>query len=198
MNQQEEIIRISIDLETMSLENNAAIVQIGACTIQAPSEASQCFNMYINPESAERLGLHVDKGTMEWWSKQDEAVRQRVFGGTEPLTYALASFEAWVACLCADKLENIRFYSKGAEDIIWLKNAYYTTIGRWPFHYRSPQNLRTLVDAMEYAGIVVPQFPNDTPHDALADALAQGEQVYWMLEQIRWSQSPHPGVNDGT
>lgn len=190
----ENIIRISIDLETMSLENNAAIVQIGACTIDDPSSVDiHMFNMYINPESSERAGLHVDKGTMEWWSKQDESIRQRVFSGTQSIEFALTSFTGWIGTLCDQDFSRIRFYSKGAEDIIWLKSAFYATHGAWPFHYRSPQNLRTLIDAMDFAGVTVPTFLNDTPHDALADAVAQAQSIHWMLNLVKFSQPSKVG-----
>lgn len=184
-----EIIRVSLDLETMSLENNAGIVQIGACTIvDSAVEDCQVFNSYISPESSEKAGLHVDVGTMYWWNKQDEAIRKRVFSGTTSLGEALFNFTRWVDSLCQGKLENIRLYSKGGEDIIWLKSAYYAATSNWPFHYRSPQNLRTLMDAMDYAGLTVPQFLNDAPHDALADAISQAKAVRWMLNQVKWSQ----------
>ena len=60
-------IHISLDLETMSTESDAAIVQIGATVVGSP----ETFNVYIDPKSSESIGAHVDAGTMQWWNKQD-------------------------------------------------------------------------------------------------------------------------------
>lgn len=175
-----EIIRVSIDLETMSLENNAAIVQIGACTIGGEANI---FNCYISPESAERAGLHVDKGTMEWWSKQDEAVRQRVFSGTTPISEALGFFTDWLSGLCDEDFSRLRIYANGWKDHAWIESAYHATHGHSPIHYRSPQDLRTLRDVCKFCDDAIPTFTNDSKHDALADAVAQAKEIAWILNR---------------
>jgi hypothetical protein len=180
-----DIIRISFDLETMSLENNAAIVQLAACVICEDSSPNfDAFNIYISPKSSEKAGLHVDKSTMEWWSKQDEAVRQRVFSGTDSIAEALDSFQEWVSNLCGGNYERIRFYSNGWKDHAWLESAYYAVFGKYPFHYRSPQDLRTLRDVTKYAGLVVPEFPNAAKHNALSDAICQAQEIDWILTEL--------------
>ena len=81
----QEDIHISFDLETLSLESNAAIVQIGAVQVGSSKE----FNSYINPRSAEYLGGHVDVGTINWWDRQDPQIRNTVFGGITDIREAL-------------------------------------------------------------------------------------------------------------
>lgn len=179
-----EIIRISIDFETMSLENNAAIVQLGACTIGL-GEATQVFNVYIDPRSSEAAGLHVDVGTMKWWDEQDEAIRKRVFSGTTPVSDALGFFQVWAAGLCEGNMERLRLYANGWKDHAWLESAYHATHGHNPFHYRSPQDLRTLRDVCKFVGIKAPEFPNEMKHDALADAVAQSQEIAWSLDNLK-------------
>lgn len=173
-------IRIMLDLETMSLEDNAAIVQIGACSMNGHNK----FCVYIKPESSERAGLHVDKQTMEWWDKQDATVRARVFGGTYELEEALSMFSLWVKDQCAGDLTRLRMYANGPEfDWVILKNSFLRVFGSWPFSHRAPQSLRTLRDIADMLGMQVPKG-SDNSHDALYDALNQAAEARWIMGRI--------------
>ena len=173
------LIRISLDLETMSLEDNAAIIQIGACTL----DGSRKFTVYIDPRSAEKYG-HVDKGTMEFWDKQDPEVRRVVFSGVVPTPDALDQFMTWIAGF-NQPLSDFRFYTKGGQDWVWLKNAFYKVFGSFPLHYRSPADMRTLKDVREFCEITdMPEFKPARAHDALSDALAQADEIAWTLTRL--------------
>jgi len=183
-----KITRISLDLETMSLEDNAAIIQIGACVINNHSDpilAHKPFNIHINPKSSEAFGLHVDKGTMEWWSTQDESTRSIVFGGVIDLSSALSSFHIWCLEVCGDgNLNDLKIYTKGEQDITWLKNAYYAAHGSYPFKYYVGQNTRTLNDVCKYLDIEYPKYAPLVKHDALEDAISQGKRIEWILDRL--------------
>lgn len=183
----DQIIRIALDLETMSLEDNAAIVQIGAYVFDGPDQGGG-FNSYVNPESSEKAGLHVDVGTMAWWGTQDKAVRDKVFGGVDSIAASLEMFEDWCKEKSKGNLSNIRFYCRGPEfDWVILRNAYYKVLGRFPFHYRSPNSFRTIDDMID---VLKGTWEFDSPvdnskHDALADAIWDGQRAAYLFNHLR-------------
>lgn len=67
-----------IDIETMSLRKDAAIVAIGVVEIVDNAITEEVFSVRVSLESSLRRGLHVDGGTVEWWLRQIDAAR-RVF-----------------------------------------------------------------------------------------------------------------------
>lgn len=181
-----EIVRITLDLETMSLQPDAAIVQIGACTIEQFGEEQLLFTRYINPNEAKLHG-HVDIATMQWWDRQHPSVRAQVFGGTISSKAALADFEAWCKDLCGGDWENLRVYCKGPEfDWVVLRNAFEGVLGHWPFHYRSAQSSRTLLDLVALFGLPYTPQELEVPakHDALEDAKWQANEAQVIFELL--------------
>lgn len=184
----DQIIRIAFDLETMSLEPTAAIVQIGASVFQGnySHDIDTLFNGYINPQHAEMLGT-VDKETMQWWDKQDPGLRRTVFGGTENPYEVLESFTKFVSNLCDGNFKRVKFYCKDISlDWCALRHAYEQTIGKFPFHYRSPQQHRTLQDVAAYVGLEYDSsiYVPAQAHNALFDAIAQGEEAIFIIESL--------------
>lgn len=177
-------VRIMLDLETMSLEDNAAIIQIGACTFMTPKDQAK-FVCYIDPKSSEEAGCHVSKETMEWWNKQNTQLRTLVFSGTTPIQDALASFSGWVFQQCEGDYSRLKLYANGPEfDWVILKNAFYKVLGTWPFPHRAAQSTRSLWDVADMLELMVVKTANCAQHNALADALAQAndmENIMYML-----------------
>jgi 3' exoribonuclease, RNase T-like len=189
-------IRISLDLETMSLENNAAIVQIAAVVFSCPpeyqiadeeKESRWVFNEYADPESSEACGGHVDVETMKWWDKQDPSVKTKVFGGTKHLLYVLNSFTAWLKLVSiVGDGSDVVVYCKGPEfDYVVLRSAYESVYMECPINFRLVQSVRTIEDiarAMGYVSEWSGKCP--TAHDALEDAKHQANLVGDVLNTI--------------
>lgn len=172
---------MSIDLETASVENNAAIVQIGATLWKLGKEYS-FFNRYISLQSCEEVGLHISKETMEWWNKQEHSLRKRVFGGTDSIQQALLDLYGWADLITGDT-KSINLWGNGADfDCVILKNAY-EVFGDYPFNFRKHQHLRTLLALTpEYTQLAahdsfVHDFPSAQAHDALADSTYQAYKI---------------------
>src|SRR4051812_9428940 len=122
--------RIMIDLETMSSAKDAAIISLGAVQFGHGVSPDSAVHFYqkCDPQDSERWGLHVDKSTMEWWDKQDPAIRAEAFSGTQPLAQMLTAFESWALNNFGD-LENVELWSRGSDfDLVVLPNAYYTCL----------------------------------------------------------------------
>jgi hypothetical protein len=186
--------RIMIDCETMSLEDNPAIVQIAAVEF-GPKAARRVFNRYIDPESAEEYG-HVARETMEWWNGPERAeIRKKVFSGTALTHEAVTSFLAWCADICEGDWKNLKVYSKGGEDSLWVKNLCERLGHKWPFHYRAPQNMRTLQDVAELCELNLPEIPGYGSHDALEDCIWQVKVCEQIMNHLQSGMELGGGVS---
>lgn len=165
-------IHISLDLETLSTSSNAAIVQIGAVTLDG-----QEFCEYINPKSSEAAGLDVSVETIQWWSTQDPAIRAQVMGGTTSLATALGKFLKW--CQEVGPLDQIHLWSYGGDfDLPILRNAY-ECFTEYPFNYRNHHCLRTLSWALG-----LPYIKPARAHNALEDARTQAQLLTMCIKQL--------------
>ena len=175
-------IHVSLDLETASLENNAAIVQIGACVVGFPLAPIAPFNSHISLLSCERAGLEVSHSTMEWWDKQDPELRKKVFGGTTTIEQGINEFIGWCKKWSGGNLNRVVLWSKPAQfDLVVLKNAT-ENFREWPFHYRNTGCAATAIRVLPTS--IQEEIHKDAilvhrirPHDALSDAIYQAEFI---------------------
>lgn len=162
-------LHIMLDLETASLEPNAAILQIGAVVFSGPESSSE-FNTYVSLASCETEGMHLSQATLDWWDRQNPQLRARVFGGTTPIYNALESFHEWVESLERKYGTAAHLWSNGADfDLPILKSAY-QLFGDYPFNFRNHRCYRT-ISALDER--MKSMFTNNTAHDALEDAKYQ-------------------------
>ena len=170
-------IHISLDLETASTASNAAIVQLAAVWVDCPAHT---FTSYISLMTCEAAGLHVAVDTMEWWSKQDPVLRDRVFSGTSSLHKGLCDFYGWLSELCGGDLNRVYLWGNGAEfDCAILQNATEEVGLDYPINFRHHEHLRTLKrmmpEELQYAAWrkFTARHPLAQAHDALMDATYQ-------------------------
>lgn len=174
-------IHISLDLETVSLSSDAAIIQIGAAAIT--TKHLKTFTQHISLASNEAAKRDVSISTMEWWNKQDPELRKRVFGGTTQLETALDMFIDWCMYLSGDNLDNIILWSKPqCFDIPVLRNAI-ECFREYPFGPRNVGDVYTLLRTVPVEeqerrhNNIGYNYPNLQPHDALSDAIYQREMI---------------------
>lgn len=174
----ENAIHVALDLETASLDSNAAIVQLAAVT------ESASFDRRISLASNEQAGRHISKETMEWWNTQDSELRRKVFSGTQHLNDALQDFHQWcIELVGASALGRVILWGNGTEfDNVILQNAW-EHFAEWPFYYRNAHHLRTLLttvprEVQERAhNRFMAHHPDNIQHDALHDARYQHAMV---------------------
>lgn len=173
-------LHIMLDLETASLEPNAAILQIGAVVFSGP-ESSAEFNTYVSLASCEAEGMHVSQATLDWWDRQNPQLRARVFGGTTPIADALESFHEWVESLERKYGTAAHLWSNGADfDLPILKSAY-QIFGEYPFNFRNHRCYRT-ISALDES--LKKKFVNPLAHDALDDALYQAKVAADVMRKL--------------
>jgi hypothetical protein len=96
-----KLINIVLDLETLSTQENAAILQIGCCVplfdrqYLTPVCLSE-FQATIAYEHCLASDYHKDSGTMEWWEKQSKEAKKIVFSGQDSYADAFYSFKDWI------------------------------------------------------------------------------------------------------
>lgn len=164
-------VEVMIDLETLSVLPNAAILTIGAVkfTRAGPTQLlkeTTSFYRRINLQSCIDVGLTVSEDTQKWWDRQSEAVRFEALECKERigLVQCLNEFSLWFRT--AKKI-----WSHGDDfDCVILASAYRACDLIPPWDYWNTRDTRTIFDLAE---IRLPSLPNGQAHHALNDAYHQ-------------------------
>lgn len=167
-------INVMLDLETLSVESNAAVISIGAVkfdprgTIGVLGDASdpeyKHFHQTVEMHSLTEAGFHVDGKTVGWWLEQEDAARKAFLIDPVDIGTALSRFYTWFG------EESLPTWGNGAGfDNVILRNAFNRLSGHCPFrfsHDRCFRTMKALIGDVQYIGPV-------TAHNALQDAEAQ-------------------------
>jgi len=156
-----------LDLETMGLGPNAAVIQIGVQLFNWPTGTlvGEGLQVDVDLHSSLMLGGEVDGDTVRWW-------RER--GGLKPsgtridMRTALAKVASYLARAAGLK----RVWAQGPSFDIAIMEGYYSRAGRpapWVFH--AARDTRTIYDLARAEGWQKPK--EDTAHTALADCRQQ-------------------------
>jgi len=163
---------IMLDLETMSLAPNAALVSIGAVRMTVRGEDSGVFYRNITLQSSVDAGLHMDPSTVMWWMQQSERARGALAIRALPLAQALRDFAYWIAPQEMADTQPILWGNGAAADNVWLAEAYKAVGFPRPWSHKNDRCYRTF-RAMHRDVEDPPE--NEATHDALADALWQAK-----------------------
>lgn len=160
-------MHIMIDLETMSLAPNAALVFIGAVMMNAQAETLKTFERSISLESSVHAGLQIDPSTVMWWMRQSDAARQSLAKSRTPIKEALEDFADWLPPFVEG------MWGNGATaDNVWLVEAYKAVGLPRPWTYQKDRCYRTF-RAMHFN--VDDPIENELAHNALSDAQWQAD-----------------------
>jgi hypothetical protein len=165
---------VSIDIETLSTRNDAACIAIGAVIFDQTHIVNQ-FETYLWPTLTPG---HRDPKTIDWWMKQNNLVREKVWGG---LTTPVSACESLSRFLLPHKIEEV--WANGPQfDCVILRHLFQETGVKVPWHYREERDLRTLMALARKWGIQYAHaYEGITPHDPLSDALHQAKVVQIVL-----------------
>ena len=74
-----------IDLETLGVTNDCAILTVGAIKFDPYSDTEPHSGLYlrVNVDEQTELGRTVDDNTLEWWGKQDPKIREEALGDND-------------------------------------------------------------------------------------------------------------------
>ena len=174
---------VMIDIETLSLADNAAIIAIGAVEFAYDGDRDAPFlnTFYVNcfvPPAA--VGsFNVDYETVMWWMKQDDKARAKLQDPAPvELPLALESLGSWMQAT-----PHYHVWTRGSLD--WRALNYAAQV--WQFDWRLNQYM--LRDARTLDFFVEPAFKQQMSHthlahDALEDATKQARTVMHALQRF--------------
>lgn len=157
-----------VDIETMGVGPNAAIMQIGACYFdRLTGEIGRTFEINVDLSSSIASGAQIDASNVEFWLKQSEAARTAIVADPKITCYeALAEFNKF--CQGAAYI-----WSHATFDFVILTNAMRRMNIKPMFGYKSARDIRTLTDLASLKRDEGVQIREGTHHTALADAKFQ-------------------------
>lgn len=160
-----------IDLETYSTRSNAAIASIGAVKFE-DDQILDTFYCTIDPTTCKAAGLHFDKETLEWWSKQSKEAQRALRTDNISLEDALNKFASWYGN------KSLPTWGNGAAfDNVLMENAYRAMGKKRPWLPWEDRCYRTMKNIIN-----VPIDKREgTYHNALDDALTQTKHLIKIL-----------------
>lgn len=166
------MLRMMIDLETLSVAPNPVILSIGVAVFDTDTIV-HAEQIDVDPSSCQRAGLVIDSSTVLWWMNQSAEAQAATLGviARVPLQEALSKVaKIYTDFACGE------VWSNGAlADIVWMNNAYVAVGSRAPWSYRAERCFRTAKALLPEVDVVF----DGIPHRAVDDAIHQAR--YLML-----------------
>jgi hypothetical protein len=165
------MINVMIDLETYSTRSNAAIASIGAVKFE-DDKIIDTFYCTVDPATCKAAGLHFEKSTLEWWSRQSKEARAALLKDNLPLEEALTNFEAWYGN------KSLPTWGNGAGfDNVIMDSAYKALDRKRPWLPWEDRCYRTMKNIVN-----IPIDKRDgVYHNALDDAITQTKHLQKIL-----------------
>ena len=95
-----------IDLETLSTRPDATVLTLGAIKFDPYTDSEPHAGLYLRVDVDEQseLSRHVDEGTLEWWGRQDEKIKDEALGDEDrvSLNSMVKQLNKW--CVGIDEL----------------------------------------------------------------------------------------------
>jgi len=160
---------LMIDLETMGLSVNAAIIQIGAAMFDPYSKATGGqFTRNISLQSSLFNGGVMDTSTVQWWLNQPRGTQMTTESSCFPIHEVLEDLSNFI-----EAFEPEYIWANGAaDDLPWLKAAYENARKIVPWKHYQAQDTRTLYRLAAAGGWDKPRR-GSVAHVALDDAIGQ-------------------------
>jgi hypothetical protein len=188
------VINVVLDLETLALSEDSAVIQIGAAIPQfdwqhIPRPCATQFTATIRYE--EVLGhvalkfFQMDDQTMSWWEKQHSRIH--VFSGQDSYEDALFSFGNWLTELRAGlKERKLAVWGNGVDfDNKILAHTYRALNLECPWNFRENMDFRTLKKLFPTTIDQVRDPLLDMEHTALGDARFEARHLNQMWLEHR-------------
>jgi len=176
---------IMMDLETLSLDNNAVVTSIALVEFDLDTGViGKKLEVSLDVLPQALNGGKIDEDTLKWWNEQSNeaknalitAKRVKLLTGLEKVTDFITS--------CHDKLNDVRLWGNGiSADNVWLRNLYRRHSVDFPLMYWCDKDVRTVVDLLPYKEVEIPF--EGTKHNAIDDCIHQIKMVCVTLDKVR-------------
>lgn len=203
------VINIVIDLETASLQSDAAICSIAAQVFDPmamvnnphalpfPPEGkspSPQFEVVVNANSCIAAGLHFEMETVKWWSERSDEAKASILAAPVLLASALEELSKWLDLLRSHFDCEVRIWCQGTDfDIPILTNAYRVCGLPLPWRHTDVRDARTFI--LEELEMLF--GPEEKPYDRIPamdeewvthSALSDARRTAWNIAQVRKMQ----------
>lgn len=191
---------VMIDLETWGQDSNSVIVQLSAVQFDMQTgQYGSTFNMYIDPNSSVKHGLHIEPSTIIWWMIQSDAARTNMINsvnrsiGSNTLPVVLSEFSRWFKENC--DTDTIVWGRGPRFDFGLLKDSYNAIGLSIPWNFRNEMCVRT----MEWLRPLIKQ--STKPVDMVGHGSEGGGMhngIIDALYQIKYVSAIYNALNDRT
>ena len=167
---------VAIDLETMALTPDCAIVSIGAVLFDPRygRVSKKSFYTELDWEAQDRV---KDAETAKWWKGLPIKIQDAIYG-LDDLSEQLVELAEWLP-------KDAKVWGNGAIfDIAILENAYRQYGIDIPWAFWNVRDMRTLKDMYECKRGSLERKPDQNLHNALYDARLEAELICKM-----WSKT---------
>jgi hypothetical protein len=169
---------VMLDIETLGTDPDCVILTLGAVKFNPFSEQEPYDALYIKFAVDEQLelGRSIEQGTLDWWNKQDPAIRDEAMSddGRIPLSECLADLNRFLVGVKDIWAQGPTF------DITILENLYKQMLVPRPWNFWQIRDSRTLFG--------VHGDPRDknraSAHNALEDAYSQAQAMQTIYKQV--------------
>lgn len=169
---------VMLDLETMGIGNEAAIIALGAVKFDPAGDGiDDAFYVRVDLESTLAAGMKVDGSTVMWWLHEDRADARKALSSTDAQHFddALHGFREWFGP------ESVPVWGNGAAfDNVILRNAYAKTWMTCPWRYADDRCYRTLKSFRPELEIE----RSGTHHQAYDDAVSQAKHLQAIIRDL--------------
>lgn len=167
---------IMLDLETMGVSPDAAIVAIGAVHFDFQEQKIlDRFYRVVDLKSSVAAGGKIDPDTVIWWLSKPEEARQELYVG-EHICSVTFAFNGW--CKSVGQKDDLRVWGNGvANDNVWLRRAYERMDFTPPWDFRHDRCYRTV--KAQHPDVIIDW--QGVPHKAIDDAEWQAR---WLMAAL--------------
>ena len=162
---------VMIDIETLSTQNNALILTVGAIKFSRakdiePLEKTDNFYRRIDITSCKKLNMDIDNNTVQWWNKQTkearyEAIENKDRQDIKDVLLELTNF-----------IKNSKYIWANSPnfDCVILENAYRCCELEIPWKFWNLRDCRTIYDL---GNTSLKSITAETKHNSLEDCYNQ-------------------------
>ena len=181
--------RVMIDIETVGLQREAAILEIGAAQFAPRGLIGETFYSSVSITSSQEAGLTIDADTIEWWVGENSEIAGDVLVGGDSLEDALSELVDWY-----NDIEPHEVWANSPSfDCEILEYAGEQVGVSMPWEFYQERDVRTL-DSLPHA-VEIEQ--DGTEHNALDDALYQARLASAILTQLSGARESSGSGGDG-
>lgn len=167
-----EQTQVMVDIETLGRTYNSVIVSIGATKFTLKEGVINTFEINIDPADSRKLGLVIEKDTVDWWKNQPKEISNLWRVNPYSLQDSMTKFVKFYGPV------SLPFWCRGLNFDEPIIKSNLAAVGLpTPWKYNDVNDLRTLTKLIK-----IPAENKLAAHGALNDAINQTNHIIAILQ----------------